>query len=353
MPKTYNKLSDFDYQLPERLIAQYPLQNRSDSRLMHVDVDGQSITDRQFCDLVGLLQSGDVLVMNNTKVIPARLYGQKSTGGKIECLVERILDDHRVLAHIKASKAPKPGADLVFASGALATVVTRHDALFELSFQGAESVFDILQRIGHMPLPPYIERSDENMDKNRYQTVYAQQPGAVAAPTAGLHFDQDLLDRLSSKGVEQAHVTLHVGAGTFQPVRVDDLDQHVMHKEYLEVDQAACDIVNRAKLQGRRVIAVGTTSVRCLESAFDAGQLQPYCGDTQLFIRPGYQYQCVDALITNFHLPQSTLLMLVSALAGYDLMRDAYRQAVEQQYRFFSYGDAMFIVAQSLSPVAD
>ncbi len=343
--KKYSKISDFDYDLPETLIAQYPLAERSSSRLMVVDPVKQSIAHQQFRDMVDLLQAGDVLVMNNTKVIPARLYGRKSTGGKLECLIERVLDTKRVLAHIRCSKSPKPGSQLVFAETFTAEVLGREDELFMLRFQGDTTVLEQLEQYGHMPLPPYITRSDEDLDLNRYQTVFAQNDGAVAAPTAGLHFDQALLDQLAAKGVQQAFVTLHVGAGTFQPVRVDDLDDHIMHKEYLDVSAATCEIVNRAKAEGRRIVAVGTTSVRCLESAFSQGELRPYCGDTQLFIRPGYQYQCVDALITNFHLPQSTLLMLVSALAGYDLIRQAYAEAIVQQYRFFSYGDAMFIAA--------
>lgn len=339
----YNSISHFDYELPEKLIAQYPLKDRASSRLMVVDPGSKTVSHHQFRDITSMLEPGDVLVVNNTKVIPARLYGQKSTGGKIECLVERVLDETRALAHIRSSKSPKPGAELIFVDNLHAKVLGREDELFLLEFMGEGTVLDQLQQVGHMPLPPYISRDDEDLDLDRYQTVYAEHAGAVAAPTAGLHFDQALMDELNAKGVQTAYVTLHVGAGTFQPVRVDNIDEHIMHKEYLEVDQTACDVVNRARAEGKRIIAVGTTSVRCLETAFQDGQLQPYCGDTQLFIRPGYQYQCVDALVTNFHLPQSTLLMLVSAMAGYDLIREAYAQAVTNTYRFFSYGDAMFI----------
>ncbi|MDF1797028.1 MAG: tRNA preQ1(34) S-adenosylmethionine ribosyltransferase-isomerase QueA [Coxiellaceae bacterium] len=338
-----NQLSDFDYELPSELIAQYPLADRTASRLLQVSVKEEKIIDRHFCDIEQLLQPGDVLVMNNTRVIPARLYGQKSTGGKIECLVERVVSERRVLAHIRSSKSPKPDSILVFADDMQARMVERQGDLFLLEFLGERTALEELHRYGHMPLPPYIERSDDDSDLERYQTVYAEHEGAVAAPTAGLHFDQVLLDRLQAKGVETCYVTLHVGAGTFQPVRVDNLDDHVMHSEYLEVDQSTCDVVNQARLENRRIVAVGTTSVRCLESAYQDGELKPFQGDTQLFIRPGYQFKCVDALITNFHLPQSTLLMLVAAMTGYNLMCKAYEEAVSKKYRFFSYGDAMLI----------
>ncbi|MDF1655674.1 MAG: tRNA preQ1(34) S-adenosylmethionine ribosyltransferase-isomerase QueA [Coxiellaceae bacterium] len=343
--RSLNQLSDFDYDLPSELIAQYPLADRTASRLLQVSVADEKISHGQFADIEQLLQPGDVLVMNNTRVIPARLYGQKSTGGKIECLVERVISERRVLAHIRSSKSPKPESILVFADDMQARMVERQGDLFLLEFLGERTALEQLHRYGHMPLPPYIERSDDDSDLERYQTVYAKQEGAVAAPTAGLHFDQPLLDRLQAKGVEITYVTLHVGAGTFQPVRVDHLDDHVMHSEYLEVDQATCDVVNGARKENRRVVAVGTTSVRCLESAFSDDELKPFQGDTQLFIRPGYEFKCVDALITNFHLPQSTLLMLVAAMTGYDLMRAAYEEAVKNKYRFFSYGDAMFVDA--------
>ena len=335
------KTQDFDYFLPEELIAQYPLDERTASRLLHVG--SNCLVDRQFTDLLKLVHKGDLLVFNNTRVIPARLFGTKATGGKIEVLVERILDKHRLLAHIRSSKSPKPGAKLVLESVIDATMTARHGALFELEFSSDRSVIELLEAHGHMPLPPYIERADELSDQSRYQTVYAEHAGAVAAPTAGLHFDEAMLEALRLKGVEFAYVTLHVGAGTFQPVRVDSIEDHHMHAEYVDVSQAVVDQVAATRARGGRVIAVGTTAVRSLESAATSGQLQPMQADTEIFIYPGYEFKVIDALITNFHLPQSTLLMLVSALAGHQHMMSAYRHAVEEKYRFFSYGDAMFI----------
>jgi len=298
--------------------------------------------------LLDKLNPGDLLVFNNTRVIPARLFGRKASGGKIEVLVERMLDDKRILAHIRASKAPKPGAELLLGDdeSIKATMTARHDALFEVAFDDERTVLDILNAIGHMPLPPYIECPDEEADRELYQTVYSQKPGAVAAPTAGLHFDEPLLEKLRAKGIEMAFVTLHVGAGTFQPVRVDSIEDHIMHSEYAEVPQDVVDAVLAAKARGSRVVAVGTTSVRSLESAAQAAKndlIEPFFGDTQIFIYPGYQYKVIDALVTNFHLPESTLIMLVSAFAGYQHTMNAYKSAVEQKYRFFSYGDAMFI----------
>lgn len=289
-----------------------------------------------------------MLVFNNTRVIPARLFGRKASGGKIEVLVERMLDDKRILAHIRASKAPKPGAELLLGDdeSIKATMVARHDALFEVEFNDERSVLDILNAIGHMPLPPYIDRPDEDADRELYQTVYSEKPGAVAAPTAGLHFDDPLLAKLRDKGIEMAFVTLHVGAGTFQPVRVDTIEDHIMHSEYAEVPQDVVDAVQAAKARGNRVIAVGTTSVRSLESAAQAAKndlIEPFFGDTQIFIYHGYKYQVIDATVTNFHLPESTLIMLVSAFAGYKNTMHAYHEAVKAEYRFFSYGDAMFI----------
>ncbi len=335
--------SDFDYHLPDELIAQVPLPERTASRLLAISAARQSIEHFQFKQLTELLRPNDLLIFNNTRVIPARLFGYKATGGKIECLVERILGEHAVLAHIRASKAPKPGAELVLADQIKAVVTQRHGDLFELNLLHDESVLSLLETYGSIPLPTYIERAPDAADKNRYQTVYAKVDGAVAAPTAGLHFDQALLAELRQLGVQTAFVTLHVGAGTFQPVRVENLDEHEMHTEYMEVTAAVCEAVAACRAAGGRVVAVGTTSVRCLETAAKDGALKPYCGDTALFIRPGFQFQCVDALITNFHLPKSSLLMLVSALAGYDLMMQAYQAAVQQRYRFYSYGDAMFI----------
>ncbi|CBA28567.1 tRNA preQ1(34) S-adenosylmethionine ribosyltransferase-isomerase QueA [Cronobacter turicensis] len=342
------RLTDFSFDLPESLIAHYPQAQRSACRLLSLDGPTGDLTHGTFTDLLDKLNPGDLLVFNNTRVIPARLFGRKASGGKIEVLVERMLDDHRVLAHIRASKAPKPGAELLLGDdeSVNATMTARHDALFEVQFNDERPVLDILNSIGHMPLPPYIERPDEEADRELYQTVYSQKPGAVAAPTAGLHFDEPLLERLRAKGIEMAFVTLHVGAGTFQPVRVESIEDHVMHSEYAEVPQEVVDAVLAAKARGNKVVAVGTTSVRSLESAAQAAQdalIAPFFGDTQIFIYPGYQYQVIDALVTNFHLPESTLIMLVSAFAGYKHTMNAYREAVKAEYRFFSYGDAMYI----------
>ncbi|NUW63453.1 tRNA preQ1(34) S-adenosylmethionine ribosyltransferase-isomerase QueA [Cronobacter sakazakii] len=342
------RLTDFSFELPESLIAHYPQAQRSACRLLSLDGPTGDLTHGTFTDLLDKLNPGDLLVFNNTRVIPARLFGRKASGGKIEVLVERMLDDHRVLAHIRASKAPKPGAELLLGDdeSVNATMTARHDALFEVQFNDERPVLDILNSIGHMPLPPYIERPDEEADRELYQTVYSQKPGAVAAPTAGLHFDEPLLERLRAKGIEMAFVTLHVGAGTFQPVRVESIEDHVMHSEYAEVPQEVVDAVLTAKARGNKVVAVGTTSVRSLESAAQAAQdalIAPFFGDTQIFIYPGYQYKVIDALVTNFHLPESTLIMLVSAFAGYKHTMNAYREAVKAEYRFFSYGDAMYI----------
>ena len=334
--------SDFNFELPEALIAQHPPKVRGDSRLLVLDGADGSVVDRDFRDLPDLLQAGDLLVFNDTRVIPARLFGHKASGGKVEVLVERILDEHRVLAHVRASKSPRAGGRLLLEEAVEVEVLGRDGALFELAFP--EPVLEVLNRVGRMPLPPYIEREAGSDDDERYQTVYARKAGAVAAPTAGLHFDQTMLDKLQAMGVALAYVTLHVGAGTFQPVRVDDIRQHQMHSEYLEVSAETVAAIEATKARGGRVVAVGTTAVRSLESAAKGGKLRPYQGDTDIFIYPGYEYQVIDALITNFHLPESTLLMLVSAFAGYDAVMAAYRHAVEQRYRFFSYGDAMFIL---------
>lgn len=335
--------SDFHFDLPEELIAQYPLPERTASRLL--TLEGGAVEDRLFTNLPDLLQAGDLLVFNNTRVIPARLFGQKETGGKIEVLVERVLDENRVLAHVRASKSPKPDSKLLLDGGIEVTVLGRDGELFELRFEGEDSVISQLEQHGHMPLPPYIEREDEMKDRDRYQTVYAEKQGAVAAPTAGLHFDQALLDQLANMGVSSAFVTLHVGAGTFQPVRVDNISDHHMHVEYIDVGTDVVEAVKKARAEGGRVIAVGTTSVRALESAASEGELSECHGDTNIFITPGYQFKVVDGLITNFHLPESTLLMLVCAFSGYDAVMDAYRHAVKTGYRFFSYGDAMFLTS--------
>ncbi|TDF34873.1 tRNA preQ1(34) S-adenosylmethionine ribosyltransferase-isomerase QueA [Alteromonadaceae bacterium M269] len=342
------KLSDFDFDLPNHLIARYPTEKRTASRLLHLNGKNGQVVHRNFPDIVEQLNEGDLLVFNNTRVIPARLLGQKESGGKVEVLVERMLDEHNVLAHIRASKAPKAGAKLVLEGKVEVTVTGRRDALFEVFFEGDKSVLELLEAHGHMPLPPYIDRADEETDKERYQTVYNEKPGAVAAPTAGLHFDNDLLKTLTDKGVKQAFVTLHVGAGTFQPVRVDNILEHKMHSEYAEVPQEVVDAIIETKKAGGRVIAVGTTSVRSVESAAQAVideelLLAPFFDDTSIFIYPGYEFQVIDALITNFHLPESTLMMLVSAFAGSENIKQAYQQAIEQEYRFFSYGDSMFL----------
>jgi len=354
------RVADFNFALPESLIAHYPQPERSACRLLSLDGPSGELQHGVFTDVLDKLQPGDLLVFNNTRVIPARVYGQKASGGKLEMLVERMLDDKRVLAHVRASKAPKPGAELLLgdALAVRATMVARHDTLFEIEFHDSREVLDILNHIGHMPLPPYIDRPDEEADRELYQTVYSAKPGAVAAPTAGLHFDQPLLDALRQKGIETAFVTLHVGAGTFQPVRVESIEDHIMHAEYAEVPQEVVDAVLACKARGNKVVAVGTTSVRSLESAAKAAEnalIAPFFDDTQIFIYPGYQYQIIDALITNFHLPESTLIMLVSAFAGYKNTMHAYQQAVEQQYRFFSYGDAMFITQnpQAVNEVMD
>ncbi|WKE64685.1 tRNA preQ1(34) S-adenosylmethionine ribosyltransferase-isomerase QueA [Gallaecimonas kandeliae] len=340
--------ADFHFELPEELIARHPMPERSASRLLMLDGPSGALRHGRFTDLLGELKAGDLLVFNNTRVIPARLFGQKASGGKLEVLVERVLDDRRVLAHVRSSKSPKPGTELLFDEDVRATMLARHDALFELGFEGEEPVIAILERIGHMPLPPYIDRPDDEADRERYQTVYNQKPGAVAAPTAGLHFDDALLEAIRAKGVDTAFVTLHVGAGTFQPVRADSIFEHKMHSEYAEVPLEVVEAVKACKARGGRVVAVGTTSVRSLESAAQASEkagldLSPFAGDTDIFIYPGYRFLVVDALVTNFHLPESTLIMLVSAFAGYHETLAAYREAVNQRYRFFSYGDAMFI----------
>ncbi len=336
-------LSDFDYELPESLIAQYPEVERSRSRLLAL-LDGEpQAKDMQFRELPSLLRAGDLLVFNNTRVMPARLFGRKQTGGRVELLIERVISERQALAHLRSSKSPKPsGLLLVGGSERKVVVEGRRDALFELRLEQGD-FHELMAEEGHMPLPPYIQRDDSVFDQERYQTVYALRPGAVAAPTAGLHFDQNMLDRLSALGVEQAQLTLHVGAGTFQPVRCENLDDHVMHNEWVEVDEEVCRKVEQARAAGGRVVAVGTTSVRSLEAASASGELRPYRGETRLFIRPGYRFRSVDALITNFHLPKSTLLMLVAAFAGHERVMRAYRHAVEQRYRFFSYGDAMFL----------
>lgn len=335
------QVSDFSFELPDAQIARHPLAERRASRLLMLDGETGRLAHHRFAELLDYVRPGDLMVFNNTRVIPARLFGQKDTGGKVEILIERVLDERRVLAHIRSSKSPRPGAVIRIDGGGEASMLARHDALFELEF--SETVLPLLDRVGHMPLPPYIDRPDESADRERYQTVYAQREGAVAAPTAGLHFDAELLQALDDKGVQRAFVTLHVGAGTFQPVRVERIEEHHMHREWLEVSQEVVDAVAACRARGGRVIAVGTTSVRSLESAARDGRLKPYSGDTDIFLYPGKPFHVVDALVTNFHLPESTLLMLVSAFAGYPETMAAYAEAIAQGYRFFSYGDAMFI----------
>ncbi|MDF1691002.1 MAG: tRNA preQ1(34) S-adenosylmethionine ribosyltransferase-isomerase QueA [Zhongshania sp.] len=339
--------SDFHFELPEALIAYHPMPERDGSRLLVLGSDGQC-EHQQFKSLPDYLRAGDLLVFNNTRVIPARLFACKESGGRVEILIERIVDERRALAHVRASKAPKAGAKLLLAANNEApagsdvvAVQGRQDALFELEF--AEPILAVLNRLGHMPLPPYIEREDAAEDRERYQTVYASRDGAVAAPTAGLHFTEALIQQCVDKGVEIAFVTLHVGAGTFQPVRADDIRDHQMHAEYIEVDEAVCKQVRATRARGGRVVAVGTTSVRSLESASQSGEIAAFAGDSRIFIYPGYRFKSVDLMITNFHLPESTLIMLVSAFAGQQAVLAAYDEAVQQQYRFFSYGDAMLV----------
>jgi S-adenosylmethionine:tRNA ribosyltransferase-isomerase len=335
--------ADFRFELPDALIAQRPLPERGASRLLALDGPTGERRDLHFRDLPALLNPGDLLVFNDTRVIPARLFGHKETGGRVEIMLERLLSADEALAHLRASKAPRPSSELRLAGGERLLVVGRDDELFHLRAIDAE-LPALLRRHGHVPLPPYIRRDDDAADLDRYQTVYARRDGAVAAPTAGLHFDEGMLERLRTKGVEIAHVTLHVGAGTFQPVRVDDLDQHRMHAEWVEVSPAVCERARQTAERGGRVVAVGTTSVRSLETAAAGPDgLAPFIGDSRLFIRPGYRFRVIDALLTNFHLPESTLLMLVSAFAGHAQVMAAYRHAVAERYRFFSYGDAMFL----------
>ncbi len=337
------KASDFDYELPERLIAQKPLEQRTASRLLVLDPKQGGIEDQHFSSLEQYLRPEDLLIFNDTRVFPARLYGQKESGGKVEVLVERIVNDKEVLAHIRSSKSPKAGTRLELEQAVVCQVEGRQEDLFRLKLNQQGNWLDLLQQHGHMPLPPYIERKDDESDRDRYQTVYSRNVGAVAAPTAGLHFDQALLDTLQARGIRTAYVTLHVGAGTFQPMRVDEISEHIMHAEMVAVSDEVCQQIKYTQNAGGRVIAVGTTVVRSLESASADGEIKPWQGDTQLFITPGYEFRVVDAMITNFHLPRSTLLMLVSAFAGKDFMMNAYQHAVDAEYRFFSYGDAMLI----------
>ncbi|WP_066078665.1 tRNA preQ1(34) S-adenosylmethionine ribosyltransferase-isomerase QueA [Bergeriella denitrificans] len=338
-------ISDFDFTLPDALIAQHPPEERGSSRLLTALPDAP-LQDGTFADIANLIASGDVLVFNNTKVMKARLFGQKASGGKIEALIERVSDPHTALAHIRSSKSPKPGTELIFDGGIRAIMTERAGELFCLQFQDSRNVYELLEQYGKLPLPPYIERAADDSDDSRYQTVYAKHQGAVAAPTAGLHFTDGLLAALRAKGVHTVEVTLHVGAGTFQPVRVDNIAEHKMHSEWFDVPPETVALIEAAHARGNKVWAVGTTSMRALESAARSGRLQAGQGDTDIFITPGYRFRVADRLITNFHLPKSTLLMLVSAFSGMEHIRRVYRHAVEQQYRFFSYGDAMVLGRQ-------
>ena len=337
------KRSDFQFDLPQELIAQQPLARRSDSRLLGLSKSGGQLNDGHILDLPDLLCEGDLLVFNNTRVIPARLFGRKETGGRVEIMLERMVDDSECLAQLRVSKSPREGSIIILEDDSQMEVTGREGSFFKLRLVGGV-LGEKLEKLGHMPLPPYIEREDTLEDRERYQTVYACHPGAVAAPTAGLHFDDVLLDQIESRGVERVEVTLHVGAGTFQPVRCDDIEDHRMHAERLEVSARVCEAVERTRGRGGRVIAVGTTAVRSLETAASGGTLEPYAGDSRIFIYPGYQFRVIDGLLTNFHLPESTLLMLVCALAGTDQTLAAYQHAVAMRYRFFSYGDAMLVL---------
>jgi S-adenosylmethionine:tRNA ribosyltransferase-isomerase len=337
------KRSQFHFELPPALIAQQPLERRSDSRLLRLSLRDGGLADHQFRDLPELLQAGDLLVFNDTEVIPARLFARKETGGKVEVMLERLLGDSACLAQLRASKTLRAGAVLLLEDGSKLEVNGRQGAFFQLALEGG-GLSRLIEKLGHMPLPPYISREDTPADRERYQTVYASKPGAVAAPTAGLHFDPELLAAIDRRGVQRITVTLHVGAGTFQPVRTENIENHRMHAEYLEVSEQVCEAVVSTRQKGGRVIAVGTTVVRSLESAATTGEPAPFAGESRIFIYPGYEFKAIDGLITNFHLPESTLLMLVSALAGMDETRAAYRHAVQEQYRFFSYGDAMLVL---------
>ncbi len=338
---------DFGYELPEELIALYPATRRRDSRLLCLNADTGKREHRQFSEFPGLLHPDDLLVFNDTRVIPARLFGHKDSGGKVEVLLERVQPDNRVLAQVRASKSPKPGSSIYFGvvpEQVEATVEGRDSEFFLLQFPAGIDLGEVLLQHGQIPLPPYIRREPEAADRDRYQTVYGKRDGAVAAPTAGLHFDDELLREIEQLGIATAYLTLHVGAGTFQPIRVDDIEQHSMHSEWVEVSQEVCDTISQCRQRGGRVIAVGTTSVRSLESAAAGGEIRPICEETDIFIYPGYQFRVVDAMVTNFHLPESTLIMLVSAFCkDKKMLLDAYREAVKENYRFFSYGDAMFL----------
>lgn len=337
------RTQDFDFDLPEALIAQFPANERNASRLLRLDGKTGELSDQMFSQLPDFLRSGDLLVFNDTRVIKARLHGQKPSGGVVEVLIERIIDSQRALAHVRASRAPKPGSRLILAEVLDVEVVARQDDLFLLHFHHESPILDLLDQHGALPLPPYISHDADNTDEERYQTVYAREPGAVAAPTAGLHFDDAMLERLQQHGIRIAYVTLHVGAGTFQPVRVDNIAEHKMHSELYSVPEQTVALIRQTQHEGGKVTAVGTTALRALESAARSGELLAGQGETDIFITPGYRFRVVERLLTNFHLPKSTLLMLVSAFAGLQHIQQAYRHAIKEKYRFFSYGDAMLI----------
>ncbi|MFQ5994037.1 MAG: tRNA preQ1(34) S-adenosylmethionine ribosyltransferase-isomerase QueA [Acidiferrobacterales bacterium] len=343
------RIDEFDYRLPDKLIAQHPTPTRSASRLLVLDGGSGDIKDLHFVQLTRLLHAGDLLVFNNTRVIPARLFGKKQTGGEVELLIERVLNERAVLAQLRASKPVRVGTSVSLEGAVPAQVIARRGEFYELYIEHPQPVLEILDCIGHVPLPPYITRSDRPGDRDRYQTVYAQVPGAVAAPTAGLHFDATMFAHLAAAGVQTAFLTLRIGAGTFQPVRSQDIRNHRLHAESVEIDEAVCTAVETAQSRGGQIIAVGTTVVRALEAAADKGCVRPFAGETELYIYPGYQFQVIDALITNFHLPRSSLLVLVCAFAGTDNVRKAYEHAVRERYRFYSYGDAMFITHRMAS----
>ncbi len=338
------KLDDFMFDLPEELIAQVPIDNRSDSRLMHINKQAQTIDDKSFTDIVDFLNPHDLLIFNDTKVIPARTYAKRPTGGIVEVMVERFISDRRVSAYLKASNTPRPGLEMTLIGGAKIVIVERQRNFFILDLVDVNlNWIDVLEDEGKIPLPPYITRDVTEEDLTRYQTVYAKNKGAVAAPTAGLHFDDDIFKRLKEKNIDHGFVTLHVGAGTFEPVRIQDFKNHQMHSEQINVTQELADKVNATKKNGGRIIAVGTTCVRTLESAWGDDMLKPCHKETEIFIYPGYDFKCVNAMITNFHLPGSTLILLVSAFVGSDLIKQSYQHAIDKKYRFFSYGDAMLL----------
>lgn len=337
-----NKISDYDYYLPESLIAQFPKEDRESSRLLVAQ--GDNMEDKVFKDIIDYIEPGDLLVINNTRVLPARVFAHKETGGAVEILVERLLTETSFLAQTRASKSPKVGQVVYVEDQPVFRMIERDDAFFIYETVDGSSVFPILEKMGHMPLPPYITRNDSDFDKERYQTVFNKEKGAVAAPTAGLHFTKALMKAIEEKGASFIEVTLHVGAGTFKPVREEDLDNHVMHKEWISVSRETVDKIKETKVNGKKVIAVGTTVCRSLETAALDGELKPFEGDTNIFIKPGFEFHVIDALVTNFHLPKSTLLVLVSMFMGYDRIQKIYQHAVEDEYRFFSYGDAMLLM---------